>query len=166
MPYLIDGHNLIPHLPGLRLDDPDDELALIQRLQAFCRHQHKTAEVYFDPGLAGPAGYPGGYAAGERSRKFGLVSAHFVRPGTTADAAIEQRLGRLGGSARNWTVVSSDRQVQAAAHAAHSTVISSEAFARLIAQIVASEGNSAKREGIPPEEVQRWLDLFNDKSIK
>jgi len=160
MPYLIDGHNLIPHIPGLTLDDPDDEMELVQRLQAFCRQQHKTAEVYFDPG---PAGYT---VTAQRSRKFGPVSAHFVQPGTSADTAIEQRLGQLGRSARNWTVVSSDRQVQAAAHAVHSTVISSEAFARLIAQIVAREGNSAKREGLAPEEVQRWLDFFNDKSIK
>ena len=38
MPYLIDGHNLIPKL-GLRLDLPDDEMQLIGILQEFCRLQ-------------------------------------------------------------------------------------------------------------------------------
>ena len=29
---VIDGHNLIPKIPGLRLDDPDDEMKLIEKL--------------------------------------------------------------------------------------------------------------------------------------
>jgi predicted RNA-binding protein with PIN domain len=161
MPYLIDGHNLIPHIPGLRLDDLDDELELVRRLQAFCRQQHKTAEVYFDPGPAGNAP-----AEGARRRKLGPVTVHFARPGATADAAIERRLGQLGGAASNWTVVSSDRQVQAAARAAHSHIMPTGEFARLIAQITPTEGNTAKREGLPPGEVERWLDLFNDETIK
>ena len=36
MPYLIDGHNLIPKL-GLRLESLDDEMELIAILQEFCR---------------------------------------------------------------------------------------------------------------------------------
>src|SRR5512134_3531141 len=117
MPYLIDGHNLIPKL-GLRLDTIDDEMELIAILQEFCRLERKQAEVFFDGAPAAQAG----------TRKQGAVTAHFVRLGDTADNAIRNRLKKLGRSAQNWTIVSSDRQVQAEAHAAHAEVVSSDAF--------------------------------------
>src|SRR5512145_1541175 len=113
MPYLIDGHNLIPNL-GLRLDSVDDEMELIAILQEFCRLERKQAEVFFDGAPAPQAG----------TRKLGAVTAHFVRLGATADNAICDRLKTLRKSARNWTVVSSDRQVQAEARAALAEVIS------------------------------------------
>ena len=55
MPLLIDGHNLIGRgqLPGLRLDDPDDEAKLVTRLRAYCARARKRATVVFDRGLPG-----------------------------------------------------------------------------------------------------------------
>jgi hypothetical protein len=48
MPYLIDGHNLIPKL-GLRLDSMDDEQELVVILQEYARlERKKQVEVYFD----------------------------------------------------------------------------------------------------------------------
>ena len=44
MPYLIDGHNLIPKL-GLRLDSMDDEMELIAILQEFCRVERRQVDV-------------------------------------------------------------------------------------------------------------------------
>ncbi|HSQ39873.1 MAG TPA: hypothetical protein VLM78_06910, partial [Anaerolineales bacterium] len=81
MPYLIDGHNLIPKL-GLRLDSMDDEMELTAILQEFCRLERKQVEVYFD-------GAPTPHAG---TRKLGTVTAHFVPLGTTADDAIRRRL--------------------------------------------------------------------------
>ena len=46
MPYLIDGHNLIPRL-GLRLDSMDDEMELIAILQEFYRTERRQVEVFF-----------------------------------------------------------------------------------------------------------------------
>ncbi len=123
MPYLIDGHNLIPKL-GLRLDSPDDETGLVAILQEFCRLQRRAAEVYFDGAPAGQV----------RTQKSGAVTAHFVRLGTTADAAIVAALGKLKRAARNWVVVSSDRQVQSAARAARAEVLPSDEFARQLRQ--------------------------------
>ena len=174
MPTLIDGHNLIPKL-GLSLRSLDDEMQLVARLQEFCRAERKKSlEVYFDGAPAGQVG----------TRQFGLVRAHFVRLGSTADAAIRARLKTLGRAARNWTVVTSDRQVQADAHSAGAAVVSSEAFA---ARVNAStrapapgrrpakspqgakspkgervEG-SAKEAGMSEEEVEEWLRLFREK---
>jgi predicted RNA-binding protein with PIN domain len=120
MPYLIDGHNLIAKTPGLNLHDIDDEVQLIQVLQDFCRQSRKRVEVYFDNAPPGNV----------RTQKYGLVIAHFVRRGSTADAAIRSRLKGIGRSARNYTVITSDRAVAVASKEAGARVISSDEFAR------------------------------------
>ncbi len=150
MPYLIDGHNLIPKM-GLRLNDPDDEQTLVFRLQAFCRLSRKRVEVYFDGAPPGQAGV----------RRFGVVTAHFVRQGVTADAAIRQRLRGMGRAAKNWVLVTSDRQVQAEGRAAQAQVISSEEFARMVEDTL----RAAPPDFHPPAEMSgaeldEWLKLF------
>lgn len=150
MPYLIDGHNLIPKL-GLRLDSVDDEMELIAILQEFCRVERKQVEVYFD----------GAPQAG--SRKLGLVTAHFVRLGMTADDAIHRRLKKLGKGAKNWTVVSSDRQVQAEARAVHAEAVSSDVFARRLKQARDSAPKSEEGRALSPGEIDEWLQLFKRK---
>lgn len=119
MTVIIDGHNLIPHLPGMNLADPDDEEKLIALLGEYCRLRRKTVEVYFDRAPLGQAGV----------RLYGKVKAIFVPEGSSADAAIMARLRKLGKRAKNVRVVSSDRQVVQAARAAHAQVQSSQAFA-------------------------------------
>lgn len=153
MRYLVDGHNLIPHLPGIDLDAPDDELELVQRLQAFCAQGRHQVEVYFDNAPAGQQG----------SRRFGQVTAHFVRSGTTADAAIARRLHNLKKFARQWCVVSSDRSVQAAARAAQAEVLSSEVFAQRM-QAGPAASTIEERENPPdPGEVDEWLRIFQER---
>jgi predicted RNA-binding protein with PIN domain len=156
MPYLIDGHNLIPKVAGLSLGDIDDEVQLIEQLQEFCRLQRKQVEIHFDNA---PAGQP-------RARVYGPVTARFTRAGKSADQSIQEHLTRLGKAARNWTVVSSDRSVQVSARAARAQVMSSEAFAALLRR--ALEGGPASAEqspdaDLPPDELQDWLDLFGGK---
>ena len=150
MPYLIDGHNLIPKL-GLRLDSPDDELELVAFLQDYCRLTRKSGvEVYFDGAPAVHAG----------TRKLSLITAHFVPLGSSADEAIRKRLKALGKGARNWTVVTSDRQVQANARAAQAEVISSETFAALLKEARSSVPKPAKEQKLSQEEVEEWMRLF------
>jgi predicted RNA-binding protein with PIN domain len=153
MPYLIDGHNLIPKL-GLRLDSVDDEMELVAILQEFCRIERRQVEVFFDGAPAAQAG----------TRKLGVVTAHFVRLKTTADDAIRGRLKRLGKSAKNWTVVSSDRQVQADARAVHAEVISSDAFAAMLRQARNSAPKPKSEKTLSPNEVDEWLKLFENRN--
>ncbi len=155
MPYLIDGHNLIPKL-GLRLDSVDDEMELISILQEFCRLERRQVEVFFDGAPATHAG----------TRKTGRVTAHFVRLGTTADDAIRSRLKSLGRSAKNWTVVSSDRQVQAEAHAAHAEAVSSESFAGMLKQARDAAPKTSGARKLSSEEVDEWLKLFEERRHK
>jgi hypothetical protein len=149
MAYLIDGHNLIPRIPGMSLQNVDDEQELIARLQQFCRAQRKKVEVFFDQAPAGQAG----------TRRYGLVTAHFVQQASSADAAIQARLERLGRQAGQWIVVSSDRRVQGAARRARARVLSAEAFADLLHGLQA--GPPADPDHKPESgEIDDWLALF------
>ena len=152
MPYLIDGHNLIPKL-GLRLDSLDDELELIAILQEFCRLERRQVEVYFD-------GAPTPHAG---TRKLGAVTAHFVHLGRSADEAIRQRLKKMGKSAKNWILVSSDRQVQTEARNARAKIISSDEFAKTLKQVKDSPGISKSERAVSKDEVEEWLKLFHEK---
>ena len=152
MTYLIDGHNLIPKL-GLRLDSIDDEVGLVSILQEFCRRERKQAEVYFD---GAPLHHSG-------SRKLGVLTAHFVPLGKTADNAIREHLNRLGKSARNWIVVTSDRQVQAEARAVRAQIISSDLFAQQLRQIRGSAPKTTGDRKLSDDEVNEWLKLFEQK---
>ena len=151
MPYLIDGHNLIPKL-GLRLDSIDDEMELMAILQEFCRLERRQVEVFFD-GAPQP-----------RTQKRGTVTAHFVQLGRSADDAIRAYLKRLGKGARNWTVVSSDRQVQSEARAVHAEVLSSDSFAAMLQQARNSTPKPDREKNISPGEVDEWLKLFEERN--
>lgn len=151
MPYLIDGHNLIPKL-GLHLESVDDEAELVSLLQEFCRVGPRQVEVYFDGAPASHAGV----------RKMGRVTAYFVARTSTADNAIRKRLKKLGKAAKNWSVVSSDRQVQAEARAAQADILSSEEFAKLLKQIMNSPKISKTERVISKDEVDEWLKLFGE----
>ena len=152
MPYLIDGHNLIPKL-GVRLDAVDDELELIAILQEFCRVEHRQVEVYFDGAPVSQGGI----------RKVGAVTAHFVPQTSNADTAIRKRLNKLGKAAKNWTVVTSDRQVQADARAARAEVTSSETFAKLLKELQNSPRIQKSERTLSKDEVEEWLKAFEGR---
>jgi predicted RNA-binding protein with PIN domain len=154
MPYLVDGHNLIGQMDELSLQDIDDEQSLIEILQDFCRREKRQVEVYFDNAPPG----------GRRVQSFGRVTAFFSRAGKSADQAIYERLQRLGKDARNWTVVSSDHQVQAMAKSLNARVIPSSEFAHLIHGGTSQTRPTGKEpeEKINPDDrnLDEWLRLF------
>jgi predicted RNA-binding protein with PIN domain len=155
MPYIIDGHNLIAKLRGLDLSAENDEQQLVERLQVFCLKRGKTAEVYFDKAPFGS----------KERVKTGKVTAIFVRSGSTADSAIHRRLSKIGGSVKNYWVVSSDHRVQQSAKEFHARSISSEEFAELMEQM--GQDTAAPDEGpeavLDEEEVEKWLKIFRKK---
>ncbi|HEY3312410.1 MAG TPA: NYN domain-containing protein [Anaerolineales bacterium] len=154
MPYLVDGHNLIPKL-GLKLDSFDDEADLVELLNQFCRISRRgQVEVYFDN--AGPGVV--------EKRKTGLVVVHFVRKPMIADEAIRLRLKNLKGDARNWSVVSSDHDVQAEARAAGARVVTAEEFARTVRETLRAgpAPGPGEKSGLSAKELQEWLTLFGE----
>lgn len=156
MPYLIDGHNLIPKL-GLDLSSFDDEIALIERLNEFCRISRRgQLDIYFDNAQPGAP----------EKRKIGLVNAHFVRKPMIADEAIRLRLKQLKNDAKNWSVISSDHQVQAEAKSVGAKVITSDEFARTVSETLrvgSPPGHwAAGRKSMSARELDEWLTLFGE----
>ena len=136
----------------MSLQDIDDEIQLVNLLQEFCRIRRKQVEVYFDNA---PPGSPG-------ARNYGRVVARFIRQGETADQAIQKKLKRLGGEARNWTVVSSDGEVQANARAARAKILKAEVFAQQLFEALGDTADSylEPENDLSPEEVEDWMRIF------
>ncbi|MFN2149217.1 MAG: NYN domain-containing protein [Anaerolineales bacterium] len=150
LPYLIDGHNLIAALPDLTLRDPDDEQKLIDRMEAYCRRNRQRATLFFDQGRF----------ASQPSRRGAWLQIRFARPPRTADDAIRSELDRIGREAPNWTVVSSDHEVMAAARHAGARLISSQDFRHVLDEAAVGD-EPAKPEGsMNPDEVKEWLEIF------
>jgi len=153
---VVDGHNLVPKIPGLHLSDLDDESKLIGLLGEYCRLQRTRSDLFFD-------GSPPG---SRRSARHGLVIVHNVRQGTTADDAILAFLHKSGTSAREVIVVTSDHRVQAEARALRATVITSEAFSQQLQRVLASPKSAINQSEVQPseEEVAYWLAAMTKKS--
>ncbi len=149
---VIDGHNLIPKIPGFSLSDLDDEEKLVNLLQAYARARRlKKIELFFD-------GAPPGHAG---ARSFGVIQAHFVQQGKPADEAIRQYLASLGRAARNVTVVSSDHWVQRSALELHAQVLSAEDFSQQLQDLPAkAPPNAAPHAEDSAGALSEWYDVF------
>jgi uncharacterized protein len=158
MILVIDGHNLIPKVPGLHLRDLDDETHLTQYIQEYCRVKRASAELYFDGELPGF----------NHSSKSGLVHVHSIRKGNTADEAIITFLNQHSSTARNYTLVSSDMHIQVQARSLGTHIITSDQFARELLQALSQADKSSSGESKPlsATEVDEWLEIFskNDRN--
>jgi hypothetical protein len=148
MPFLIDGHNLIGQTPGLRLDDPDDELKLVELLRGYLARVKKKGTVVFD--RAAPGEQP------KLSR--GRLSVQFARAPRTADDVILE-LVRRERNPRGLTVITSDQRVMNAVRQARANVKASTAFAR---EMLAAPSLSVQKEkGLSAAEVEAWEKEFS-----
>jgi predicted RNA-binding protein with PIN domain len=154
MPFLIDGHNLIPHVPGHSLSDPDDEAHLVAALHGFASRNRRRIVVYFDRRAGGLA--PNLSRAG--------VQVHFVAPPKTADEGIRRHLEGLRGEARNWTVVSSDMEVRRSAEKLGAAWLSAADFARRLQSAHSRKEVEDKPDQAESDsEVQEWERLFTGR---
>jgi predicted RNA-binding protein with PIN domain len=154
MPLLIDGHNLIGRLPDIRLDDPDDEAKLVARLRTYSARTGKRMTVVFDHGL------PGGYS---RQLSGGGVKVVFAAAGRSADGILRERIRRAR-DPRGLTVVTSDREVQAAAEARGVRVVCSDKFAD---QLSAPQTAPVEKDvRLSAEEVEEWLKVFGSRGSR
>jgi hypothetical protein len=159
MHYLIDGHNLIGKLPGLSLDDPDDEAKLTQLLKRWCAADlRRKVTVIFDAGL------PGGEA---RHLSGGGVKVVFAPNNRTADAVMIQRIEGIK-HPPDYTIISSDQAILAAARRRRFPVQRSEDFATaMLADRTFRENKTVVEPSDRPEapalnadELAEWLQLF------
>ena len=155
---LIDGHNLIPKIRGLTLSMVDDEMALIQILSEYARLTRRKLEVYFDKAPIDKAG----------TRKFGSITAHFVREGTTVDEVIIQRIRKMGRKARNIKVISSDQHILRQVQACQAETLTSDVFAKEIEKVLAASpgGGKPDPEKMSAMEIENWLNLFKKNNSR
>jgi uncharacterized protein len=155
MHWMIDGHNLIPHVPGISLHDLDDEAALIEWLSTYTRKTQDEIELFFDKGNNGSL----------KPKRVNRIRITFVPSIRTADQAIIDRLQDLGGKAADYTVVSSDHVVQVNARAARAKVMESSAFVQRVQKKLSREViPTTEIQGIPDEEIQWWVDFFEHRT--
>jgi len=156
MPYLIDGHNLIGQIPGIELDDPNDEAKLVQKLTGYAARTGKRCVVVFDNGI------PGG--ASRMSTR--MVEVVFASNPGTADKLMMSRI-RKAQDPGQWTVVSGDRMILDAAKARKMKTITSAEFALLLRPPVKKKPVVEKEERsdvyVSPKEVEEWLDIFKKR---
>lgn len=153
MPYLIDGHNLIGQLPDISLDGPNDEALLVQQLISFAARTGKRCVVIFDYGLPG----------GKSRMSTRAVQVVFASQRSSADRVMIERIGKIK-DPRNWTVVSSDQDVQEAARLRKMQVMTSPDFALLMKsppKPVIDAGEQADVR-LSEDEVDEWLAFFGD----
>ncbi|MGD2178202.1 MAG: NYN domain-containing protein [Anaerolineae bacterium] len=152
MPVLIDGHNLIGRLPDIDLSDPDDEARLASHLQGYAGRTGKRVTVVFDRGL------PGGRS---RALSGGRVEVVFAPTGRNADRVLIERIRRAP-NPRGLIVVTSDREVIAAARRRAAKVVHAEAFARQLQPSPPSHGGQKGDVHLSPDEVETWLEIFEE----
>ena len=153
MPVLIDGHNLIGRLPDISLADRDDEARLVARLQAYAGRTGKRVTVVFDRGL------PGGRS---QALSGGRVEAVFAPTGRNADGVLIERIERAR-NPRGLVVVTSDREVIAAAQRRGAQVVRAEAFVGELAPAPASAGRGREDVHLSPDEVEAWMEIFENE---
>lgn len=149
MAILIDGHNLIGKIPGLSLDDPDDEEKLLLRLRAYRARTGKRLVVYFDPGIT--------YQSPARWSQGG-ISVQQVGTGHRADELMIRDLRRHQ-NPRELTVVTSDRAIQNVARQCDARVIDSASFATELNR-PRVEDDASDASPLSEDEVQEWLAIF------
>ncbi len=146
MPVLIDGNNVMHRLPaGERTRE-----GLRRRVLGLAHRQRIRLEVIFD----GPP--PDGTPPVE---PLGAVTIRYS--GTrTADDLIVARIPR-GASARDWTVVTDDRELVRRVTAAGARTLRALEWLRRTAPPPGE--HEAKPDTPSPGEIQEWLDIFSNR---
>ncbi len=159
MPYLIDGNNLIGHIPYLRLDDPKSKYHLVAQLMVFQRSTKRKIILVFD----GPADLE---LLGDkyRRKKFLVI---FPSNEENADAVIKTWIERQT-NFRHFTVVSSDREIKAFAHMNKAKVIDCGNFYKELKSVLkklrTKKSLQKTQNQLSPLEVSHWLEIFESKN--
>jgi predicted RNA-binding protein with PIN domain len=155
MPLLIDGHNLIAQMPGMRLSDADDEAQLVLLLRRYVAlRRGRTIVVVFDRGVYGHPQRLDGYG----------VTCCFARSPQDADAHLIRRIRAIS-RPREWTVVTADRQIAQVATAHGIRVVDSRTFAQALLRGASLPRRQQRADAEKPEQAERseideWLRLF------
>ena len=158
MPLLVDGHNLIGQIPTIKLSDPDDEGNLVMLLRRYSTAKHgRQVVIVFDHGVYGHPLKLDGYG----------ITCYFARSPQDADTQLIKRLHALK-RPRDWTLVTSERQIVRVAVELKVKVISAHDFARqLLAPAAQAAPLDEKRDRqLSAAEVEEWMEIFRNRPDK
>jgi uncharacterized protein len=152
MPYLIDGHNLISYLPDIDLSDPHDEAKLVLKLRGFAARERRKIVVVFDEGL------PGGHS---QLSTYSVKVVFASSKHSDADSIIRQRIKKEA-DVRSWIVVSSDREVLAAAERRGMEGLRCVEFATKLVPPKRLQPDVGERSDVylTPNQVAEWMRIF------
>jgi len=162
MPILIDGHNLIGSgvIPGISLDQEDDEVQLVARLKVWRSRYRGKFTVIFDRGIPGGKDVKLGGAG---------VEVIFAASPTQADDLIRRR---VQAKPKGLILVSNDAALRREAQAHNIECWSGADFAakmgpptaQTAAQAAAqADPGSAAHVNLSAEEVDEWLKVFGKR---
>jgi len=155
MPYLIDGSNLIGHIPTLELSDPNSKRRLVAQLAIFQATKKTKIILVFD----GPPD-PSLYGKKFRRKEFSILWPDMEE---SADAIIKQCVEKQT-DLRHFHVVSSDREIKNFARVNRAKVLDCEEFHKLLKTTLKKykESKAMDKEDITlsPLEVHHWLEIF------
>lgn len=159
MNYLIDGHNLIGKMDGIKLSDPDDEAKLVLRLLNWTAvGKNRRVIVVFDGGVHG---VNWSNFASDRLRVV------FVPRGRTADDWLIRFMRQEVKNVREFHLVSSDNAIIKQAENRRIAFTKSEQFAAEMAtergefkKMGEEESKPLDRPVLNATQVDAWLNLF------
>lgn len=135
-------------MPGLSLEDPDDEVKLTRMVKQLCMREKRAAILIFDGGL------PGGISDLSTSD----VKVIFASENhTSADDLIIRRINAEK-NPQGLIVITSDQKIADAARRRRATVKSSAEFGRTL--LKAKLATPEKEKGISADEAAEWEKLF------
>jgi predicted RNA-binding protein with PIN domain len=158
---LVDGHNVIGQMPGLALDDPDDEEKLLVRLRSYRARAGVEMVVYFDPGLC--------YSPPTRRSEPG-ITVRCAGSGQQADDLMVQDILHHA-HPRELVVVTSDRAIREVARVRGCRILDSAAFVAALKSPVRRKprrvrvrARGSDAPALSADEVREWLRLFEGSS--
>ena len=152
---IIDGHNLLHAICKMEENSRSlDEPTLCKFLGTYFKLIGEKAEIVFDG--SGPPDKSGFDSVSH-------IEIFFAGPATDADTVIEDKI-KASTAPKGLTIISSDRQLQQAAHARRATAVKSELFWAEVQKQLARKRSPkeppAKRQGISQSETEQWLKVF------
>lgn len=155
MPFLIDGHNLIGHMPDLSLSDPNDEDKLIARLKLFAERANKRVTVVFDPNPSDTTP-----RIGQGRARLGNLTVLYALPDSKADDVIRSMVSEFKDK-QGWIVVTSDAAVAGFTRATGIRVESCPAFLKRMRAAVTNRPTTEKPQA-GAREIDNWADVFKE----
>jgi len=155
MPYLIDGNNLIGHIPTLELPDPKSKRRLVAQLLIFQATKKTKIILVFD----GPSD-PDLFGEKFRRKEFSILWPDLEE---SADTVIKHWIEKQT-DLRHFHVVSSDKEIKTFARVNGAKVLDCAEFHKLLKTTLKDykESKAMDKEDITlsPLEVDHWLEIF------